>query len=181
MDIHPDIKEVLITKEEIQKKIDELAKQISRDYQSGELVLVSILKGGVIFLADLSRKLTIDHSFDMVGAMSYGSSTTSSGNVIITKDIDIEVTGKDVLLIEDIYDTGRTLRAVRDLIMLHSPRQIDICVLLYKEKKNRAVELPIKYIGFHIPDVFVVGYGLDYSEKYRNLEYIGVLKESVYS
>ncbi len=181
MSIHPDIKTVLITKEQIQEKITELAAQISRDYKSGELVLVSVLKGGVMFLADLSRKITIDHSYDMVGAMSYGKSTTSSGNVIITKDIDIDVSNQDVLLIEDIYDSGRTLQAVKDLISLHSPRSLAICCLLYKQKAKKVVNMPIKYVGFYIPDIFVVGYGLDYAEKYRNLEYIGVLKESVYS
>ncbi len=181
MPIHPDIEEVLLTEEVIQEKVKEIADKISADYKSDELILVSILKGGMIFLADLSRSLSIDHSFDMVGAMSYGAATTSSGNVIITKDIDLDIEGKDVLLVEDIYDTGRTLKAVSDLLYLHSPRSIYVCVLLQKEKDNRAVEIPIKYTGFTIPDVFVVGYGLDFAEKYRNLNYIGVLKESVYS
>ena len=181
MDKHPDIKEILLTRETLQKKIDELAQRISEDYRDGDLVLVSILKGGLILLADLSRALSIDHAFDMVGAMSYGSSMSSSGNVIITKDIDIEVGGKDVLLIEDIYDTGRTLNAVKDLIALHSPRSIEVCVLINKEKPNRPMGVPLKYVGFTIPDVFVVGYGLDYAEKYRNLDFVGILKESVYS
>ncbi len=180
MNPHPDIKEILISNEAITQKIDELAAQISKDYRSGELVLISVLKGGIMFLADLSRKMTIDHSFDMVGAMSYGKSTTSSGHVIITKDVDIDVSHKDVLLIEDIYDSGRTLKAVKDLIGLHSPRSVNVCCLLYKKKDKKVSDVLIKYVGFYIPDVFVVGFGLDYAEKYRNLPYIGVLKESVY-
>lgn len=181
MDKHPDIQEILISRETLNEKVQDLARKISEDYRCCDLVLVSILKGGLIFLADLSRALSIDHAFDMVGAMSYGSSMSSSGNVIITKDIDIEVSGKDVLLIEDIYDTGRTLKAVKDLIALHSPRSVEVCVLINKEKQNRPAEVPLKYVGFTIPDVFVVGYGLDYAEKYRNLDFIGILKESVYS
>ncbi len=180
MSSEADIKKILINKEQIQEKITELAEQISKDYAKGDLVLISILKGGLIFLADLSRKLSIEHTFDMVGAMSYGHSMTSSGKVIITKDIDIDISGKDVLLIEDIYDTGLTLKAVKDLIQLHAPRSIEVCVLLEKEKGNRSAPIPIKYVGFSVPDVFVVGYGLDFDEKYRNLEYIGILKESVY-
>jgi hypoxanthine phosphoribosyltransferase len=178
--VHPDLETVLLTKEQIDQRVTELAREISEDYRDKTLVLVAVLKGGIIFMADLTRKLEIRHSYDVVGAASYGKSTVSSGQVIITKDIDVDVSKKDVLLVEDIYDTGRTMKAVCDLIMLHGPSTLEICTFLYKEK-SRPVNLPVKYIGFRIPDEFVVGYGLDYDEQYRNLECVGVLKKKVYS
>lgn len=177
--MHRDLEKVLFSKEQIDQRVEELAQQITKDYQGKDLVLISILKGGIIFLADLTRRISIKHSFDVVGATSYGQSHFSSGQVIISKDVDINISDRDVLLIEDIYDTGRTLKVVRDLILLHSPRSLEICTFLYKEKRHQ-FELPVKYIGFSIPNVFVVGYGLDYREKYRHLNYIGVLKKEVY-
>lgn len=177
--VHPDLETVLLTKEQIEQRVTELAREICEDYKDKNLVLVAVLKGGIIFMADLTRKLTIRHSYDVVGASSYGKSTVSSGQVIITKDIDIDVSNRDVLLVEDIYDTGRTMKAVCDLIWLHAPNTLEICTFLYKEK-SRPSDLPIRYIGFRIPDKFVVGYGLDYNEQYRNLACIGVLKKQVY-
>ncbi len=168
------LERILITEEEIQARVAELASRITQDYKDKNLGLIGILKGGVVFLADLTRQIPIPHSYDLVGASSYGSSSTSSGKVIITRDAEIPLSDKDILIIEDIYDTGNTLKVVRDLIEAHSPRSMEICALLWKEKK-RAFDIPIRYIGFKIPDVFVVGYGLDFNERYRNLGYIGVL------
>lgn len=178
--MHPDLETVLLTKEEIEQRVTELAQEISKDYKDKNLVLVAVLRGGIIFMADLTRKLTIHHSYDVVGASSYGKSTVSSGQVTITKDVDVDISHRDVLLIEDIYDTGRTMKAVCDLISLHAPRTLEICTFLYKEK-TRPFDFPVKYIGFRIADEFVVGYGLDYDEHYRNLECIGVLRKHVYS
>jgi hypoxanthine phosphoribosyltransferase len=178
--MHEDLERVLIGKDQIELRVEELAREIERDYAERDLVLVCILKGGIIFLSDLTRRIRIPHTYDTVGAMSYGQMTHSSGHVIITKDINVDIRGKDVLLIEDIYDTGRTMRVVKDLLAVHSPRSVEICAFIYKEKKHE-FELPVKYIGFRIPDVFVVGYGLDYAERYRNLDCIGVLRKNIYS
>lgn len=178
--LNADIQEVLFTAEDIQRRVTELGKQISKDHEGRELVLVSILKGGVIFLADLTRAITIPHAYDMVGAASYGTSITSSGQVTITKDVESNLLDKDVIVIEDIYDTGRTLKVICDLLKLHNPRSLDVCALLIKDKP-REFSVPIKYHGFHIPDEFVVGYGLDYGEIYRNLPHIGILKPEIYS
>ena len=173
------IEKVLITGEEIKKRIEEIAREISRDYEGKDFVLICILKGGLYFLTDLSKRITIPHTFDVAGAASYGKSTTSSGYVVITKDVDTDIRGKDVIIIEDIYDTGKTLSVVRDLILVHNPRSVEICDLVVKNKKHE-FELPIKYLGFTIEDHFVVGYGLDYDEKYRHLGFVGILKKDVY-
>ncbi|HOE62615.1 MAG TPA: hypoxanthine phosphoribosyltransferase [Candidatus Sumerlaeota bacterium] len=176
-----DLQETLFTEEQILRRIQELAREIEKNYKGKNLVLVSILKGGVVFLADLTREVRIPHAYDLVGASSYGAQIYSTGQVIITKDVTVPLKGKHVLLIEDIYDSGTTLKVVKDLLDVHSPASVEICALLWKEKKKRRHEIPIKYIGFKIPDVFVVGYGLDYNEKYRNLRCIGVLKPEIYS
>ena len=176
-----DLEYILLTEEQIQKRIAEMAEEITRDYTGKDLVLISILKGGVLFLADMTRQIPIPHAYDLVGAASYGAQTTSSGHVIITKDTTILLKDKQVLIIEDIYDTGTTLKVVKDLLEVHSPAQVEVCALIWKDKKTRRPEIPIKYIGFKIPDVFVVGYGQDYNERYRNLRCIGVLKPEIYS
>lgn len=175
-----DIVEVLFTEEQILKRVRALGRQITRDYRGRELVLVGILRGALTFLSDLSRSITIPHSFDMVGASSYGTSTASSGRVQITKDVEVDLRGKDVLIIEDIYDSGRTLAAIRDLLRVHHPDSITMATLLHKKVERRAAELDIKYVGFSLDDRFVVGYGLDFAEYYRNLPYIGVLSPRVY-
>ncbi|MBN1902790.1 hypoxanthine phosphoribosyltransferase [Candidatus Sumerlaeota bacterium] len=175
-----DLEYILLSEQDIQKRVTEIAAEIDRDYTGKDLVLVCILKGGIIFLSDLTRQITIPHAFDMVGAESYGASTTSSGHVIITKDVQMPLVGRDILLIEDIYDTGSTLKVVRELLQVHTPRSVEVCALLWKEKKDRTHQVPVKYVGFKIPDVFVVGYGLDFNEKYRNLRSIGVLKKEIY-
>lgn len=173
------LERVLLTREQIETRVKELADEISRDYAQKDLVLISVLKGGVIFLADLTRHLTIPHSYDLVGASSYLGKTQSSGEVRLTKDVDIEIKNKHVLLVEDIYDSGATLVFLYDILRVHSPSSIEVCAFLDKEKKHKH-DVAIRYVGFHIPDVFVVGYGLDYQELYRNLDCIGVLKPEIY-
>lgn len=175
-----DIERILISQEELFRRVDELSTEITRDYAGKPVVLVGILRGCLPFLADLTRRLPFKHSYDMVGASSYGKSTVSRGHVTITKDIDVDISGKHVLIAEDIYDSGRTLRVVIDLLTLHKPASIHVCALLRKNRGARAADVPIRYIGFDIPDEFVVGYGLDYDEVYRNLPCIGVLKREIY-
>lgn len=179
-DLNQDILEVLYDAPAIARRVAELGAEITRDYHGRELVLVGILRGALVFLADLSRAITIPHSFDMVGASSYGAATSSSGHVQITKDVEINLREKHVVVIEDIYDSGRTLAAIAELLRVHRPQSIELCSFLYKEKANRAATLNIKYVGLNIPNRFVVGYGLDFDEKYRNLPYIGVLNPRIY-
>ncbi len=172
---------VLFAKEDIRQRIDELGKEITRDYQDKNLVLVGILRGALVFLSDLSRAIDLPHSWDMCGASSYGSSTTSRGHVQITKDVEVDLRDRDVIVVEDIYDSGRTLRAICDLVRVHQPATIEVAALLFKEKAQRASDVFVKYRGFTIADEFVVGYGLDYNEYYRNLECIGILDPKIYS
>lgn len=170
---------VLFTEEGIRARVAALGKQITRDYQGRDLALIGILKGGIIFLADLSREIDLAHEFDMVGAQSYKGGTQPTRDVVITKDLDLEIEGRDVLIIEDIYDTGNTLRVIQQMLDIFSPRSIEVCALLAKNK-DRKVPVNLKYVGFEIDDVFVVGYGLDYKERYRNLKCIGVLNKEMY-
>lgn len=179
--LHADLERILITPEELSHRIDELAAQITLDYQDQPLLVVGVLKGCLLFLSDLTRRIPFKHAFDTIGASSYGSSTTSSGQVRITKDLDMDVSGKHILIAEDIYDSGHTLRTIIDLLWLHKPASVEICALLWKDKPARAADIPVRYIGFRIPDEFVVGYGLDYQEIYRNLPCIGVLRKEIYS
>lgn len=176
-----DIVEVLFSEEIIRERVREMGRQISQDLAGKDVTLVGILRGALVFLSDLTRCITIPHSFDMVGASSYGSAVSSNGRVQITKDVEVNLRGRHVVIIEDIYDSGRTLAAIRSLLQVHHPAEIRIATLLHKEVPKRAAELKIDYIGFSLPDRFVVGYGLDYAEVYRNLPYIGVLNPSVYT
>lgn len=179
-DLLPDLERVMYSREDLQKRIAELGKQISQDYRGKDLVLISILKGGIVFLADLMRAISIPHAFDLVGASSYRGGTSSTGKVIITKDVELDLRGRNVILVEDILDTGRTLSVICDLIAIQGPASLAICCLLNKERA-RDLRVPLAYTGFTIPDEFVVGYGLDYREHYRNLPCIGILKPEVYS
>ncbi|MBX3727872.1 MAG: hypoxanthine phosphoribosyltransferase [Candidatus Sumerlaeia bacterium] len=172
---------VLYSKEVIHQRVLELGAQITEDYMDRDLVLVGILRGAAVFLCDLSRAIAVPHSWDMCGASSYHGGTATSGHVQITKDVEVDLRNKHVIVVEDIYDSGRTLRAICDLLRVHQPASIEVCALLYKEKVQRASEVAIKYVGFEIPDEFVVGYGLDYNEYYRNLECIGILDPKIYS
>ncbi|MFY9604865.1 MAG: hypoxanthine phosphoribosyltransferase [bacterium] len=175
-----EIKEILIDQEQLQQRIQELGAEISRDYQGKELHLICVLKGAVLFLADLARNLTVPVSFDFMAVSSYGASTESSGVVRILKDLEESIEGKDVLIVEDIIDSGLTLHYLYQNLHSRKPASLEICTLLDKPDRRR-VDVPVKYCGFSIPDRFVVGYGLDFAEKYRNLPYIGVLKNEVYS
>jgi hypoxanthine phosphoribosyltransferase len=178
--LHDDIEEILIPERVLQERIAALADAVSRDFRGKDLVLVGILKGGVMFMVDLARHLSIPLDMDFMAISSYGNSTESSGVVRILKDLDEPVTGKHVLIVEDIIDTGLTLQYLVEILGKRGPAGLTICALLDKEKAGDKVLVPA-YVGFRIPDRFVVGYGLDYAQKYRNLPYIGVLKPTVYS
>ena len=178
--IEDDIKEVFFSKEELLSVVARLGKQISEDYENKNLMLVSVLKGSVIFMADLIREITVACEIDFMCVSSYGSGTKSSGNVKIIKDIDINLDGKDILLVEDILDSGKTLSYIFKMLKTRNPRSIKICALLDKPDRREA-DIKADYTGAFVPDEFVVGYGLDYDEKYRNLPYIGVLKPEIYT
>jgi len=175
-----DIARVLISEEDLQRRVAELGAQVSADYCDMNPLLICVLKGGYVFLADLTRALTIKHGIDFMAVSSYGDSTTSSGVVRILKDLDRDITGRHILLVEDIIDTGHTIAYLLENLRVRGPASIRICTLLSKPSR-RAVRLGVDYIGFDIPNEFVIGYGLDFSENYRNLRFIGVLKPEVYS
>lgn len=166
----------LIGQAELQKRVKELAQQISKDYAGRDLLIVAVLKGSFIFLADLIRELDYHVAVDFTGISSYGASTQSSGEVRITKDLEQSVSGRHVLLVEDIVDTGLTLRYLVDALRARQPASLKVCALLDKPARRR-VRIGLDYYGFIIPNAFVVGYGLDYNEKYRGLPYVGVLEE----
>ncbi|MBK5092349.1 MAG: hypoxanthine phosphoribosyltransferase [Actinobacteria bacterium] len=176
----PEIGEVVYTEEQIRSKVGDLARRITEDYREGAegspLLLIGILKGAFIFLADLARLIDVPLEFDFMAISSYGSATKTSGVVRILKDLDKDITGRHVLLVEDIIDTGLTLNYLLRSLTARGPASLEICALLNKQVANK-VELPVKYEGFSIPDVFVVGYGLDCAESYRNLPYIASVKK----
>lgn len=174
-----DIQEVLFTNEVLTKKIKELAEQINKDYEGKELVVVGILKGSVIFAAELIKNITIKCEIDFMSVSSYGNATETSGVVRILKDLDNDIEGKHVLLVEDIVDTGTTLKYLLKYLKARKAESIEIVSLLNKPVR-RKVDLDVKYIGFEVPDGFIVGFGIDYAEKYRNLPYIGILKPEIY-
>ncbi|MBR4452507.1 MAG: hypoxanthine phosphoribosyltransferase [Clostridia bacterium] len=176
-----DIEKVYYSCDELHEIVARLGRQISEDYKDKNLLMVSILKGSVIFMADLMREITIPCEIDFMCVSSYGNETeNSSGIVKIIKDLDINIEGYDLLIVEDILDSGRTLNNVISLLKHRNPASIRICTLLDKPER-RVVDLYADYSGAEVPDAFVVGYGLDYAQKYRNLPYIGVLKEEIYS
>lgn len=175
-----DIEKVLVDREAIRNKVKELGAKISQDYRGKDLVLVGVLKGGFIFLADLMREITIPVDMDFISVSSYGDSTKTSGVVRIIKDIDINITGKHVLIVEDLVDTGLTLKHLKELFSTRSPASVKICTAFDKPSR-RKVDIEIDYEGIIVPDEFIVGYGLDYAGKYRNLPDICTLKPQVYS
>jgi len=175
-----DIKEVLLTENDLANKISQIGKSISKDYEGRELILIGVLKGSVMFMADLMKKIEIPCSMDFMAVSSYGNSTKSTGVVRILKDLDFEIEGKDVLIVEDIIDTGVTLKYLVEYLKARKPNSLEICSLLNKQDR-RKVDISAKYIGFEVPDFFLVGFGLDYAEKYRNLPFIGILKEEIYN
>lgn len=174
-----DIEKVLISAEELAEIVKKLGVQISEDYKNEDLILVSILKGSVIFMADIMRAITVPCTIDFMAVSSYADGTESTGIVKIIKDLDISIEGKNILIIEDILDSGRTLSYIKEMLLTRKPKSIKICTLFDKPER-RQVDLYADYIGCKVPNEFIVGYGLDYNEYYRNLPYIGALKRSVY-
>ena len=168
------VTEILIDRDALQQRIRELGEEISSDYAGRDLLLIGVLKGAVFFMADLMRKLTIPCKIDFMAISSYGDSTDSSGVVRILKDLDINIEGRDVLIVEDIVDSGLTLSYLMRNLEAREPASLEICALLTKPDRREA-EVPVRYIGFEIPNRFVIGYGLDYAERYRNLPYVGIL------
>ena len=166
--------EILIDAETLQNRIRELGEEITSDYEGKELLLVGVLKGAVFFMADLMRQLSIPCEIDFMAISSYGAATDSSGVVRILKDLDINIAGRDVLVVEDIIDSGLTLSYLMRNLQARKPASLEVCALLTKPER-REIEVPVRYVGFEIPNKFVIGYGLDFAERYRNLPYVGVL------
>lgn len=178
-DVQDDLKHVLYTREEIAQRVQELAAQIDEDYRGKDLLIVGVLKGAVMVMADLARALHSHVSMDWMAVSSYGSGTQSSGVVRILKDLDTDLSGKNVLIVEDIIDSGLTLSWLKTNLISRGPASVEICALLRKPDAAK-VEIDVKYVGFDIPNEFVVGYGLDFAEKYRNLDFVGTLAPHVY-
>lgn len=170
------IERILISQEELQSRIRELGSQLAQDYAGKNLLLLGVLKGAVVFLVDLAKAIDLPLQMDFMAVSSYGASTKSSGVVRILKDLDSAVDGRDILVVEDIIDTGLTLRYILENLSMRNPASIKVCALLVKDKDGRRDDLTADYVGFRIPDKFVVGYGLDYAELYRNLPYVAILK-----
>lgn len=177
--MHNDIEEVLITQKQLQHKVAELGQQISRDYKGRAPLLLCVLKGALMFVADLARAIELPLEMDFMVISSYGSATESSGVVRIVKDLEEPIAGKDVLVVEDIVDSGLTLNYLLEVLRTRNPASLRVCTLIDKVKERDKVVTP-DYIGFQVADRFVVGYGLDYAQHYRNLPYVGVLKPEVY-
>ena len=166
----------MLTEEEVDKRIKEIGEQISKDYAGKKIHLICVLKGGVFFMCELAKRISVPVSMDFMSISSYGNSTESSGIIKIIKDLDESITGEEVLVVEDIVDSGRTLNYLLEMLKDRKPASLRLCILLDKPER-RVVEVNVDYTGFQIPDEFVVGYGLDYAQKYRNLPYIGVVEQ----
>ncbi len=177
-EVEAGVGEILIGEEELQARIRELGAEISVDYQGRELLLVGVLKGAVFFMADLMRAISVACEIDFMAISSYGASTDSSGVVRILKDLDINIDGRHVLVVEDIIDSGLTLSYLLRNLESREPASLEICALLTKPAR-REIDVPVRYIGFEIPNRFVIGYGLDFGERYRNLPYVGVLRDEL--
>ena len=175
-----DIERVLLSEEQLRQRVRELGEEISKEYAGKEILMIGVLRGAVMFMADLARAITVPVMIDFMAVSSYGTSTSASGIVRILKDLDEEVAGKHVLIVEDIIDSGLTLSYLVDNIKSRQPASVRICTLLNKPER-RKVDLEVNYNGFVVPDEFVVGYGLDYAEKYRNVPFIGILKPAIYA
>ena len=181
MGMDDDMAKILITSAEIQARVSEIGQQIARDYTPlGDLLLVGVLKGCMIFMVDLARAIPFPLALDFIATSSYGHSTQLSGVVRLLKDLDTDISGRHVLIVEDIIDSGLTLEYLRSQLLRRNPASLRICALLNKPDR-RIADVPVDYLGFDIPNEFVVGYGLDYGERYRNLTYIGVLKQAIYA
>ena len=177
--MNKDIQEILFTEDVLQNKVKELAKKITNDYKGKELLVIGVLKGSVLFAADLIKNIEMPCQIDFMAVSSYGNSSETSGIVRILKDLDTEAAGKDILIVEDIVDSGVTLNYLLNYLKARKANSVEIVSLLTKPSRRR-IELDVKYIGFEVPDEFLVGYGLDYAEKYRNLPFVGILKREVY-
>ena len=178
-EMEKDIQEILFTQEQLERRVEELAREIERDYAGREILLVSVLRGSFIFMADLVRKISLPCLVDFMSVSSYGKGTSSTGQVQITKDLSEDISGRHIIVVEDILDSGNTLSYLLRVLEQRGPASVRLCTLLDKpERRVKPVE--VHYSGFTIPDAFVVGYGLDYAEHYRNLPYIGILKPEVY-
>ncbi len=178
--MHKDIEKILASEKEIEGFVNTLAKQLEKDYNGKDFIMVGLLKGSISFMADIMKRVNLDFAIDFMVASSYGSSTVSSGNVKIKKDMSMSVENKDILIIEDIIDSGNTLSYVVNYLLSKGAKSVKICTLFDKPLR-REVDIKPDYFGMTVPDEFIVGYGLDYNEKYRNLPYVGILKRSVYS
>lgn len=172
----PAVGETLVEAEDLQRRVAALGGEISRDYADSDLVMIGVLKGAVLFLADLMRALTVECEIDFMAVSSYGSATDSSGVVRILKDLDASIEGRDVLLVEDIVDSGLTLHYLLKNLRARNPRSLEVCALLTKPERRR-VDLPIRYVGFEIPNRFAIGYGLDHRQRYRNLPFVAALRQ----
>lgn len=179
-EMHPDVKEILLDEQKIAAIVKNMGQQISEDYKGKNLLLVSVLKGSLMFMADLMREITVPCAIDFLSVSSYGSGTTTTGEVRILKDLDASLDGKDVLVVEDILDSGVTLSYLLKNLSARNPASIRLCTFLDKPERRR-VDIKADYIGTSVPDEFIVGYGLDYAERYRNLPYVGVLKPCIYT
>ena len=177
--LEKDIQEVLFSQQQLEERVDQIAQEITRDYAGKEIVLISVLRGSFVFMADLCRRIDLPCTIDFMSVSSYGSGTSSTGQVQITKDLSEDISGRHIIVVEDILDSGNTLSYLLKILEHRHPASIRLCTLLDKpERRVKPVE--VHYSGFTIPDAFVVGYGLDYAEHYRNLPYIGILKPEVY-
>ena len=179
MSMHDDIEKVLFSEEQIDKIIDRIGAEISKDYADKNLLLVGIIKGSVIFMADLMRKISVPCTIEFMALSSYGNGTRSSGVVRVIKDLSIDIKDYDVLIIEDILDSGNTLSQIRQMLEMRNPKSFKICTFFDKPER-RTADIKADYVGAEIPDEFIVGYGLDFAEKYRNLPYVGVRKPEMY-
>jgi hypoxanthine phosphoribosyltransferase len=170
------IKDTLISESELKNRVKQLAEQIEKDFNNESLILIVVLKGSFVFAADLIREIKSDINVDFISVSSYSNQTESTGKVKLLKDLDANITNKNVVVVEDIIDSGLTLHFLRDHLKMHKPKAIKLCTLLDKPDR-RKIELPVDYVGFVIPDEFIVGYGIDYAQKYRNLPYIATVEE----
>jgi hypoxanthine phosphoribosyltransferase len=178
--LYDDVAEILISEEQIQRRVAELGAAITRDFAGEEILVIAVLKGAILFLADLIRAVNLPLAVDFLAVSSYGSGTESTGVVRILKDLDDPIEGRHVLIVEDIVDSGRTLDYLLRLLSQRDPATLHVCTLLDK-RERREIDVPIDYIGFEVPDAFVVGYGLDFAELYRQLPFIGVLRPEIYA
>lgn len=179
--MHPDVEKVLFSEEDIADMVKRLGAQISEDYKGKDLVLIAVLRGAVVFMGDLMRAIDTDLAIDFMAVSSYGNGTKSSGTVRIIKDLDIDIKDRDVLIVEDILDSGLTLKYLMKNLASRKPAYLEVATFLWKDVEGKQAAIDPKYVGTHCPDEFVVGYGLDYAERYRNLPYVGVLKPEVYA